>query len=103
MVFLLQFAAVLAAGLFVALAWTWSPRPAEVAGSLAVVACAYIVLWSHLSQHVDSFRAERIQSRSVQTGPLDFFLTTSSYRVGAVWAAIAFAAVLELVLSARGG
>jgi hypothetical protein len=37
------------------------------------------------------------------TVPLDFFLATSSYRVVAVLAAIAFAALLELVPTARDG
>ena len=37
------------------------------------------------------------------TVPLDFFLATSSYRVVAVLAALAFAALLELVPTARDG
>jgi hypothetical protein len=67
MVVLLQLGAVLAAGLFVALVWTSSLRPADVARSLVVVACAfaYFAFWSHLSQQVDSFRAERILWSSV--------------------------------------
>jgi SAM-dependent methyltransferase len=66
MVFPLHLAAVLAAGLFVALAWTSSLRAAESPArwSWCVRVCLPCLL-EPLSQNVDNFRAERIQSRSV--------------------------------------
>jgi hypothetical protein len=67
MVFLLQLGAVLAAGVFVAIAWTSKPLPAAVTRSLVVVACAgaYIFFWSHLWTNVNTFRGERQSWRSV--------------------------------------
>jgi len=66
MVFVLQLGAVVAAGVFAALAWGFRPWPVGAARSLVVIACAlsYIVFWSHLSQNVDSFRSERVQWRA---------------------------------------
>jgi hypothetical protein len=66
-IFLLQLAAVLAAGVFAALAWASRPRPEAVARSLVVIAgaLAYIVFWGHLRTTVDTFRANRISWRSV--------------------------------------
>jgi len=104
MVFLLQLAAVLAAGLFVAPASPSSLAPRgrpPLAGRDRVRVCANRLL-EPLAQSVESFRAERIQSRSFPTEP-DFFFGTSSYRVVAALAAVAFAALLEVVLSARSG
>jgi hypothetical protein len=67
MVLLLQLGAVLAAGVFVALAMRSSARPADVARALVVLAgaFAYIVFWSHFSQNIDSYRAARIGWRSL--------------------------------------
>lgn len=67
MVFLLQIFAVLAAGVFVALAWTAEARPEAVARALVVLAgaFAYIVFWSHIQQNIDGFKSERISWRSV--------------------------------------
>jgi hypothetical protein len=67
MVFLFQLGAVLAAGVFVALAWTKKARPVDVARALVVLAgaFAYIVFWSHIHQNIDGFRGERIAWRSV--------------------------------------
>jgi hypothetical protein len=67
MVFVLQLGAVLAAGMFAALAWGARPLAAGAARSLVVIACAlsYIFFWSHLSQNVDGFRSERVQWRAV--------------------------------------
>ena len=66
MVFVLQVGAVLAAGVFAALAWDSRPLAAGAGRSLVVIACAlsYIVFWSHLSQNVDGFRSERVQWRA---------------------------------------
>lgn len=67
MVFLFQLGAVLAAGVFVALAWTSKARPVDVARALVVLAgaFAYIVFWAHVHQDIDGFQAERISWRSV--------------------------------------
>ena len=67
MVLLLQIFAVLAAGVFVALAWTSKARPVEVARALVVLAgaFAYIVFWSHIHQNIDAFKSERIAWRSL--------------------------------------
>ncbi len=66
MVFVLQVGAVLAAGVFAALAWDSRPLAAGAGRSLVVIACAlsYIVFWSHISQNVDGFRSERVQWRA---------------------------------------
>jgi hypothetical protein len=101
MVFLLHLAAVLAAGLFVALAWTSSLR-AGVARSLIVVACAFAYhrLLEPLSQNVDSFRGERIQSRSV---PPSRPTSSSRLFITASWPFWPRSRLLEVVPSASGG
>jgi hypothetical protein len=67
MVFLFQLGAVLAAGVFVALAWTSKARPVDIARAIVVLAgaFAYIVFWAHIRQNVDGFRSQRFAWRAV--------------------------------------
>jgi hypothetical protein len=66
-IFLLQLGAVVAAGVFAAIAWASRPRPEAIARSLVVIAgaLAYIFFWGHLQTTVDTFRANRVAWRAV--------------------------------------